>query len=126
LLAGLSFDACRRRPHGDRRRIRQRQDDGDARDTRAARNGHVHRAAGAIRFEGRDLATLGEAELRAVRGAGIGLVFQEPMTSLNPALTIGRQLAEGLRLHCDLSDAEIRARSIEMLRACRSAIPRPA
>jgi peptide/nickel transport system ATP-binding protein len=115
LLAGLSFALAA----GGRMAIVGESGSGKTMATRAIPGllaMGTHRAAGAIRFEGRDLATLGEAELRAVRGAGIGLVFQEPMTSLNPALTIGRQLAEGLRLHCDLSDAEIRARSIAMLR----------
>jgi peptide/nickel transport system ATP-binding protein len=75
----------------------------------------VRRVAGSILFEGRDLTTLSEEELRKVRGAGVGLVFQEPMTSLNPALPIGVQLAEGLKLHRELNDGEIRRRSIDML-----------
>lgn len=75
----------------------------------------VRRTSGSITFEGRDLTALSEEELRAVRGAGIGLVFQEPMTSLNPALPIGVQLAEGLKLHRQLDDAEVKRRSIDML-----------
>jgi peptide/nickel transport system ATP-binding protein len=74
---------------------------------------------GAMLFEGRDLAALSPAEMRAVRGAGIGMVFQEPMTSLNPALTIGKQLAEGLKLHRRLGDGEIRRLCVEMLRRVR-------
>ncbi|WP_213978915.1 dipeptide ABC transporter ATP-binding protein [Sphingomonas sp. dw_22] len=114
LLAGLSFTLAA----GERMAIVGESGSGKTMATRAIPGllaMGVHRAAGAIRFDGCDLAGLDEAGLRAVRGAGIGLVFQEPMTSLNPALTIGRQLAEGLRLHCDLSDVEIRARSIAML-----------
>src|SRR6266498_5792910 len=54
---------------------------------------------GQIRFKGRDLLTLSEEEMRHVRGREIGMIFQEPMTSLNPVLTIGRQLTEGLEIH---------------------------
>ncbi len=75
----------------------------------------VRRTSGSIIFEGRDLTALSEDELRKVRGAGIGLVFQEPMTSLNPAMPIGMQLAEGLKLHRGLDDAEVKRRSIDML-----------
>jgi peptide/nickel transport system ATP-binding protein len=75
----------------------------------------VHRSAGSIRFDGQELTALASEQLRAIRGAGIGMVFQEPMTSLNPALPIGKQLAEGLKLHRKLGDAEIRRRSIDML-----------
>ncbi|MES2288114.1 MAG: ABC transporter ATP-binding protein [Pseudomonadota bacterium] len=75
----------------------------------------VRCTSGSIIFEGRDLTALSEDELRKVRGAGIGLVFQEPMTSLNPALPIGMQLAEGLKLHRGLDDAEVKRRSIDML-----------
>src|SRR5580765_3296107 len=55
--------------------------------------------SGAIRFAGRDLGELSEAEMRAVRGNDISMIFQEPMTSLNPVLTIGRQIGETLTLH---------------------------
>jgi peptide/nickel transport system ATP-binding protein len=79
--------------------------------------------AGRIRLDGRDLGEAGEGELRSVRGAGVGLVFQEPMTSLNPAIKVGEQLAEGLRLHSDLDDKEIRRRSIAMLERVRIADP---
>jgi peptide/nickel transport system ATP-binding protein len=83
----------------------------------------VHRAGGTIRFEGRDLARLSERELRQVRGAGIGMVFQEPMTSLNPAMSIGRQLAEGLALHRKLGAEEIERLSLDMLRRVQIADP---
>ncbi len=60
------------------------------------------RIAGSIRFAGRDLLTLSEDEIRAVRGRQIAMIFQEPMTSLNPLLTIGTQLTEGMRRHLGL------------------------
>jgi peptide/nickel transport system ATP-binding protein len=75
----------------------------------------VRRAAGRIVLEGRDLATLDEAGMRALRGPGIGMVFQEPMVSLNPAMTIGAQMAEGLALHRRLPGSEIRRLSAAML-----------
>ncbi|MGQ3214179.1 ABC transporter ATP-binding protein [Shinella sp.] len=68
-----------------------------------------------IRFRGTDLTTLPPAGLREIRGAKIGMVFQEPMVSLNPAMTIGRQMAEGLALHHKLGRHEIRDRSLAML-----------
>jgi peptide/nickel transport system ATP-binding protein len=80
-------------------------------------------AGGAIRFRGRDLATLPEAEMRALRGAEIAMIFQEPMTSLNPAFTIGNQLVEGIVRHRHLSPTDAKAHAIEMLRRVR--IPAP-
>ncbi|WP_087001744.1 ABC transporter ATP-binding protein [Rhizobium sullae] len=74
------------------------------------------RSSGRIEFLGRDILSLGEAEMRQIRGNEIGMIFQEPMTSLNPVLTIGRQIAETLVLHQHLSRAQARARAIEMLR----------
>ena len=82
------------------------------------------RIAGAIRFEGRDLLTLSDREMRKIRGNAISMIFQEPMTSLNPVLTIGRQLGETVRLHQGLDKAAAEARSIEMLRLV--GIPEPA
>src|SRR5262249_45970928 len=55
--------------------------------------------SGAIRFQGRDLLALSEAEMRRIRGNEISMIFQEPMTSLNPVLSVGRQIGETLRLH---------------------------
>ncbi len=81
----------------------------------------AQRRAGRILFDGQDLTALPPAALRRVRGRRIGMVFQEPMVSLNPALTIGRQLGEGLILHEGLSEAEVRRRSVEMLDAFRMA-----
>ncbi|MBD9421313.1 ABC transporter ATP-binding protein [Achromobacter sp. ACM04] len=74
-------------------------------------------AGGSIKFEGVDVTQASPAALRKLRGARIGMVFQEPMTSLNPSMPIGRQLDEGLRLHRkDLSAAARRERILEMLR----------
>ncbi|MFA1684015.1 ABC transporter ATP-binding protein [Achromobacter dolens] len=74
-------------------------------------------AGGSIRFEGVEVTQARPAELRKLRGARIGMVFQEPMTSLNPSTPIGRQLDEGLKLHRrDLSTAQRRERILEMLR----------
>ncbi|MGE8677248.1 ABC transporter ATP-binding protein [Achromobacter marplatensis] len=74
-------------------------------------------AGGAILFEGVDVTKAEPAVLRKLRGARIGMVFQEPMTSLNPSMPIGRQLDEGLKLHRkDLSTAKRRERILEMLR----------
>jgi peptide/nickel transport system ATP-binding protein len=83
----------------------------------------VRRAGGTITLQGRELTGLTQAQLRAVRGRQVGMVFQEPMVSLNPALTIGRQLAEGLKLHERLGEPEIRARCVEMLRRVQIAEP---
>ena len=83
----------------------------------------VRRVGGSCRFEGRDLAALSAAELRRLRGGSIGLVFQEPMTSLNPSMRIGAQLEEALGLHRRMSATERRAASLEMLRRVRIADP---
>jgi oligopeptide/dipeptide ABC transporter ATP-binding protein len=71
--------------------------------------------AGRILFKGRDLLALGEEEMRRVRGREIAMIFQEPMTSLNPVLTIGRQLTEGVEIHLGLSPAAARARAVDLL-----------
>jgi peptide/nickel transport system ATP-binding protein len=76
-------------------------------------------ASGAIRFEGRDLLTLSAAELRKVRGNHISMIFQEPMTSLNPVLSIGRQIAETLALHQGLGKRAALERACEMLELVR-------
>ena len=70
-----------------------------------------------------DLRTMKPNDMRAIRGREIGMIFQEPMTSLNPVFTIGRQLMEGLRLHMGLSKAAARSRAIDLLRQVR--IPEP-
>jgi peptide/nickel transport system ATP-binding protein len=69
-----------------------------------------------VEFDGRDLLALTEPEMRKIRGNAIAMIFQEPMTSLNPVLTIGRQIAEALVLHRGMSYADATARAIEMLR----------
>ncbi len=71
--------------------------------------------SGAILFKGRDLLKLTEEEMRGVRGREIAMIFQEPMTSLNPVLTIGRQLTEGLEIHLRKTPAEARTRAAELL-----------
>jgi peptide/nickel transport system ATP-binding protein len=83
----------------------------------------TRRAGGSIRLSGRELTTLSARQMRQVRGGEVGMVFQEPMVSLNPALTIGRQLEEGLALHRDYDRAERRDRIIEMLRRVRISEP---
>jgi peptide/nickel transport system ATP-binding protein/oligopeptide transport system ATP-binding protein len=71
--------------------------------------------AGSIRFGDEELTRLPESRMERIRGAGISMVFQEPMTSLNPVLTIGEQIMETLRAHGTLSAAAQRARTVEML-----------
>jgi len=80
--------------------------------------------SGSIKIDGRDLVALSEAEMRDIRGNEISMIFQEPMTSLNPVMTIGAQISETLRLHQELSKAEALEKTIEMLRLVR--IPEPA
>jgi oligopeptide/dipeptide ABC transporter ATP-binding protein len=70
---------------------------------------------GEILYKGRDLLKLREDEMRAVRGREIAMIFQEPMTSLNPVLSIGRQLTEGLEIHMKMKPPEARARAVELL-----------
>ena len=77
--------------------------------------GHI-RPGSYIEFEGRNLLTLAPKELRAIRGNRIAMIFQEPMTSLNPVLTIGDQVAEAAIVHQRLSRRAARARAVEMLR----------
>lgn len=80
-------------------------------------------AAGSIQFDGRDIVQLPERELQRIRGWEIGMIFQDPMTSLNPTMTIGNQIMEGLLKHQGLGRAEARARALEMLGTV--GIPRP-
>ncbi len=70
---------------------------------------------GEIRFMGQDLLQLSDEEIRKVRGRRIAMVFQEPMTSLNPVLTVGRQLTETLEHHLGMSEAQAKTRAIELL-----------
>jgi peptide/nickel transport system ATP-binding protein len=80
--------------------------------------------AGSIRFGGRDLVTLLPAELRKVRGNEIGMVFQDPMTSLNPTMTVGKQIAEVVELHRNSGHEAATARVVEVLELV--GVPRPA
>jgi len=72
--------------------------------------------SGAIAFQGEDLLRLNDDEMRAIRGNKIAMIFQDPMTSFNPVLTIGRQIGEVLELHEGLRPAQAKERSIELLR----------
>jgi oligopeptide/dipeptide ABC transporter ATP-binding protein len=80
-------------------------------------------AAGSVRFEGRELVGLPERELQDLRGNGMAMIFQEPMTSLNPAFTVGEQIVEGLRRHRALTRAQAGERALQMMRRVR--IPAP-
>jgi len=80
-------------------------------------------AGGTIRFQGRDLLALSEEDMRQVRGAGIGFVFQEPMAALNPVMRVGAHIAEALTAHRLASRSDARARAIELLRAVKIVDP---
>ena len=82
--------------------------------------------AGQVLFEGRDLARATEAEMRQVRGAGIAMIFQEPMTALNPLRTVGDQIGEMFRIHTELSKSEIATRILGLLEEVRIPDPRQA
>ncbi len=84
---------------------------------------HGRIVGGSIRFEGRELVGAPEQELQDLRGNGMAMIFQEPMSSLNPSFTVGEQIVEGLMRHRRLSRAQARERAIEMLRKVR--IPAP-
>ena len=79
----------------------------------------AHPPGGSIRFDGEELLGAGEARMREVRGNRVAMVFQEPMTSLNPVFRIGEQIAEALRLHEGLAAREALSRAIDMLDAVR-------
>ncbi|MNC09499.1 Oligopeptide transport ATP-binding protein OppD [compost metagenome] len=80
-------------------------------------------AAGQIRFEGKDMLEMPVKEVRNIRGNRIAMIFQEPMTSLNPVFKIGRQISESARFHLKLNKKEADERAVEMLR--KVGIPRP-
>jgi oligopeptide/dipeptide ABC transporter ATP-binding protein len=84
--------------------------------------GHI--VEGTIKLNGRDVVPLSEKEMRSVRGEVAAVIFQDPMTSLNPTMTIGNQISEALRIHRDVSDSEARARTLEVLGLV--GMPRPA
>jgi peptide/nickel transport system ATP-binding protein len=79
--------------------------------------------SGSIKIDGKDLVQLEEAEMRDIRGNEISMIFQEPMTSLNPVMTIGAQVSETIRLHQDLTKSAAMEKAIEMLRLVK--IPEP-
>jgi oligopeptide/dipeptide ABC transporter ATP-binding protein len=83
--------------------------------------GHI--AGGRIVFEGEDLVQATESRMRQIRGGSIGMIFQEPMTSLNPVFTVGNQVEEAVRLHLGLGARDSRERAIEML--SKVGIPSP-
>ncbi|MBI1217117.1 MAG: ATP-binding cassette domain-containing protein [Rhodobacteraceae bacterium] len=83
----------------------------------------LHITGGTATFEGRDLLRLGSAELSRLRGDRMAMIFQEPMSALNPSLQIGEQIAEAVRRHRGASHAEARARALQMLQLVR--IPAP-
>src|SRR6185295_3977054 len=79
------------------------------------------RHAGAVRYRGRDLLALTEKEMRAIRGDRISMIFQEPMTSLNPVLSVGRQIAECVQLHQGLGRAGAMLKLVQIPEAERRA-----
>ena len=111
---GVSFSIRHGETLGHRRRVRLREEHHGA-------LGHApHRAArpdrrGPIRFGGRDLLTLSDEEMRDIRGNAISMIFQEPMTSLNPVYTCGDQIAEAVSLHEGIPRREAAERAVEML-----------
>ena len=78
---------------------------------------------GEIYYRGRDLLKLNKEEMRKIRGNEISMIFQEPMTSLNPVFTVGNQIGEAIQLHQGLNKRETRAKTIEMLRLVKIADP---
>jgi oligopeptide/dipeptide ABC transporter ATP-binding protein len=80
-------------------------------------------ASGRIVFDGRDLLTLDERAMQRVRGAGIGLIFQEPMTALNPVVRVGDQIAETLQVHGRATRRDARNQAVDLLRTVRIAAP---
>ena len=79
----------------------------------------VRVTSGSITLGDTDLAQLPEARMRGLRGSRIAMIFQEPMTSLNPVLTVGQQLTEAIRAHTDASRAEARVQALAALQAVR-------
>jgi len=73
------------------------------------------RVTGSIKLRGREITTLSDRQLRMIRGRSVAVIFQEPMTALNPVYTVGFQIVEVLRLHMNMGPEEARARAIELL-----------
>src|ERR1700750_1477941 len=84
---------------------------------------HVRVGSGRILFEGQDLTIAPQDRMRDIRGTKIGMIFQEPMTALNPLHTIGRQLDEVLRIHTSLGKAARRARVLDLIESVH--LPEP-
>src|SRR3954464_9301599 len=84
------------------------------------KNGYIKN--GSVKMNGKELNKLTEAEMRQVRGNQISMIFQEPMTSLNPVYTIGNQMIEGIKLHLKMSTKDAKAYAIDMLKQVK--IPR--
>src|SRR5207247_2665454 len=82
-------------------------------------------AGGEVRLEGRRIDHLPHAELRRIRGRRIGVIFQDPLTSLNPLYTIGRQLEETILTHLPMTKSEARIRALSLLRAVGIPAPEP-
>lgn len=80
-------------------------------------------AEGEILFKDRDIVKMNEAQMRKIRGGEIGMIFQDPMTSLNPTMTVGKQIAEGIMMHQNVTYKEAMSKALEMLRAVN--IPNP-
>jgi len=80
--------------------------------------------AGRILLEGKDLLKLPEDDMRALRGNDISMIFQEPMTSLNPVFTCGRQVAEAIRQHLHMNDREAKERTVELFKLVASTTTR--
>ena len=91
--------------------------------TRLLPQPHGKILGGSIQFEGKELTTLPLEQLRGLRGDDISMIFQEPMTALNPVQTVGRQLGEAILLHSNCSKSEVLARSVDMMKKVR--IPEP-
>ncbi|MEI7028049.1 ABC transporter ATP-binding protein [Paenibacillus sp. y28] len=72
---------------------------------------------GSVRFNGRDVLTMTEEEMRSIRGNELAMIFQEPMTSLNPVFTIGQQIGEAVRIHLNYSRKQAKAHAVEMLKS---------
>ena len=83
----------------------------------------AHHPSGSISFKGRELLTMPENEIRHVRGNDITIIFQEPMTSLNPVMRIGDQITEAVRLHQEMTKKQAWEQAVKMLRLVR--IPEP-
>ncbi|MFU8825143.1 ABC transporter ATP-binding protein [Yoonia sp.] len=77
--------------------------------------GQRHIAGGSIRYDGKDMLAMSDKQLRALRGGEISMIFQEPMTSLNPVYMVGAQIAEAVRLHLRLNRSQAKKRALEML-----------